>query len=194
MSFKPFSSAKNQLSTLEGAKPNVSLARCDFAEACEAAINQQINIEYTISYLYHGMFAYFDRDNVALPGLAEYFRKSSEEERTHAEKLMKYQTLRGGKVALLPLSAPEIMDFSHSTKGDALYAMELALALEKLNYQNLMKLHGAAEQSGDAQMQDFIEGELLQDQVADIKKTAQYVAQLRSIGKGHAVWHFDKEL
>lgn len=30
------------------------------------------SIEYNISYVYHALYAYFDRDNVALPGLARY--------------------------------------------------------------------------------------------------------------------------
>jgi len=85
------------------------------------------SVEYNVSYVYHSMFAYFDRDNVALKGFAKYvkhklqyalwsyplilflisqtgfqfhfaviveirfFKESSEEEREHAEKLMKYQ-------------------------------------------------------------------------------------------------------
>lgn len=41
---------------------------------------------------------YFDRDDVALPGFAKFFKKSAEEERGHAEKLMKYQNKRGGRI------------------------------------------------------------------------------------------------
>lgn len=44
-----------------------------------------------MSYVYHAMSAYFDRDNVALPGLASYFRAASEEEREHAQTLMDFQ-------------------------------------------------------------------------------------------------------
>ncbi len=44
-----------------------------------------------MSYVYHAMSAYFDRDNVALPGLASYFRAASLEERTHATTLMDFQ-------------------------------------------------------------------------------------------------------
>ncbi|KAK8671955.1 hypothetical protein V6N13_038536 [Hibiscus sabdariffa] len=29
------------------------------------------NVEYNVSYVYHAMFAYFDRDNVALKSLAK---------------------------------------------------------------------------------------------------------------------------
>lgn len=49
------------------------------------------SIEYNMSYVYHAMSAYFDRDNVALPGLASYFRAASEEERGHAQTLMDFQ-------------------------------------------------------------------------------------------------------
>lgn len=41
--------------------------------------------------VYHSLYAFFSRDNVALPGIAAYFKKESEEERHHAELLMDYQ-------------------------------------------------------------------------------------------------------
>lgn len=37
------------------------------------------------------MSTYFNRDNVALPGLASYFRAQSDEERGHAQLLMDFQ-------------------------------------------------------------------------------------------------------
>lgn len=53
------------------------------------------------------------------------------------------------------LSAPQT-DFSHDTKGDALFAMELVLSLEKLNFSKLRILHDVAAAANDAQMCDFI--------------------------------------
>ena len=73
---------------------------CRYHQECEAAMNEQINIEYTISYVYHSLYSYFDRDNVGLPGFAAFFRAASDEERGHAELLMSYQTKRGGRVKL----------------------------------------------------------------------------------------------
>lgn len=32
------------------------------------------SIEYNVSYVYHSLYAYFDRDNVALPGMAAFFK------------------------------------------------------------------------------------------------------------------------
>lgn len=87
-----------------------------------------------------------------------------------------------------------VMDFDHPDKGDALYAMELALALEKLTNEKLLSLHQVAADSNDPQMCDFIEGEFLTEQVEAIKKVSEYVAQLRRVGKGHGVYHFDLQL
>lgn len=65
------------------------------------------------------MSAYFDRDNVSLPGFARYFRDQSQEERGHAQKLMDFLNTRGGRVALKALVPPET-EFSEDTRGDAL--------------------------------------------------------------------------
>ncbi|KAK5795684.1 ferritin-3, chloroplastic-like [Gossypium arboreum] len=190
--FEPFEEVKKELN-LVPTVPQMSLARQKFADECEAAINEQINVEYNVSYVYHAMFAYFDRDNVALKGLAKFFKESSLEEREHAEKLMEYQNKRGGQVKLQSIIMP-LSEFDHAEKGDALYAMELALSLEKLTNEKLLNLHNVAERNHDSQLTDFIEGEFLAEQVESIKKISEYVAQLRRVGKGHGVWHFDQML
>jgi ferritin heavy chain len=192
--FEPFSEVKKDLEKVEKTNPaSQSFARVDFHQELEAAINEQINIEYNMSYIYHAMYAYFDRDNIGLPGLAKYFKDESEDERSHAEKLMAYQNTRGGRVSLKSIMLPE-MDYSNEDKGDALYAMELALSLEKLNFQKLRELVALADDHNDAQMSDYILNELLKQQVVDVKKVSEYVSQLRRVGKGLGVWQFDQEL
>lgn len=49
------------------------------------------SIEYNLSYVYHSMASYFNRDNVGLPGLTQYFRGESLSERGHAQLLMDFQ-------------------------------------------------------------------------------------------------------
>ncbi|VVB12828.1 unnamed protein product [Arabis nemorensis] len=172
---------------------NTSLARQRYADVCEATINEQINVEYNVSYVYHSMYAYFDRDNVALKGLAKFFKESSDEEREHAEKFMEYQNKRGGRVKLHPIVSP-ISEFEHGEKGDALYAMELALSLEKLTNEKLLNLHSVASENNDPQLADFVESEFLGEQIEAIKKISDFITQLRMVGKGHGVWHFDQRL
>ncbi|RYR27140.1 hypothetical protein Ahy_B02g061475 isoform A [Arachis hypogaea] len=77
-------------------------------------------MEYNASYVCHSLFAYFDRDDIALKGFAKFFKESSEEKREHAEKLMKYQNIRVGRVTLYSITgAPS--EFAQAKKGDALY-------------------------------------------------------------------------
>lgn len=190
--FEPFEEVKQELA-LVPSSPDKSLARQKYADDCEAAINEQINVEYNVSYVYHSLFAYFDRDNVALRGMAKFFKESSEEEREHAEKLMKYQNKRGGRVKLQSIILP-LTEFDHEEKGDALYAMELSLALERLVNEKLLITHGVATRCNDPHTTEFIEREFLEEQVEAIKKISEYVAQLRRVGKGHGVWHFDQML
>ncbi|KAF5752594.1 hypothetical protein HS088_TW01G00509 [Tripterygium wilfordii] len=171
--FEPFEEVKKELN-LVPTLPHVSLARQKYTDDSEAAINEQINVEYNVSYVYHAMFAYFDRDNIALKGLAKFFKESSEEEREHAEKLMEYQNKRGGKVKLQSILMP-LSEFDHAEKGDALYAMELALSLEKLTNEKLLNLHSVAEKNKDVQLSDFIESTFLAEQVESIKKISEYV-------------------
>ncbi|KAG6553816.1 hypothetical protein Mapa_004733 [Marchantia paleacea] len=191
--FEPFREVQSDAFLLPS-DSHKSLARQRFDQSCESAINDQINVEYNVSYIYHALFAYFDRDNVALRGFAKYFKEASEEEREHAEKLMKYQNKRGGRVKLNTIVNP-ISEFDNSEKGDALHAMELALSLEKLTMEKLYCLHKVAEDAHDVQLTDYIESEFLSEQIEAIKKVSEYVAQLRRIGMdGHGIYHFDRNL
>ncbi|KAJ0960065.1 hypothetical protein J5N97_000180 [Dioscorea zingiberensis] len=191
--FEPFEELKKESSLLIPSMPDQSIARQKYSDECEAAVNDQINVEYNVSYVYHAMYAYFDRDNVALRGLAKFFKESSEEEREHAEKLMEYQNKRGGRVKLQSILMP-LTEFDHPEKGDALNAMELALSLEKLTNEKLLNLHNVACHCNDVQLADYVESEFLGEQVEAIKKISEYVAQLRRVGKGHGTWHFDQML
>ncbi|CAL5229455.1 g12781 [Coccomyxa viridis] len=199
VTFNPFREVEPQLEALSGTGnglnevPEHSLARVDYALEAEYGVNEQINVEYNISYIYHSMFAYFDRDNVGLPGFARYFMEASHDERHHAELLMRQQTLRGGRVKLQTIMVPET-EYTHKEKGEALYAMELALSLEKLNFTKLRELWKIANEAEDGQLTDFIEGQLLHQQAIDIKQAAIYVSELRRVGKGLGVFEFDRYL
>ncbi len=60
--------------------------------------------EYSMSYQYHAMSNYFNRDNVGLPGFAAFFRASSLEERNHAQQLMDFQVQKYSHVHILRAS------------------------------------------------------------------------------------------
>ena len=79
---------------------------------------------------------YFDRDDVANYGFAAYFKKNSDEEREHAEKFIKYQNKRGGRVVFQDVAKPSTMEW-----GTPLEAMEAVLELEKTVRNYFIKLN-----------------------------------------------------
>jgi len=152
-------------------------------------VNRQINMELYASYCYMSMSYYFDRDDVALPGFAHFFKKSSDEEREHAEKLMKFQNQRGGRIVLQDVKKPDRDEW-----GTGLDAMQVALSLEKSVNQALLDLHALADSHKDAQMTDFLEGNYLQEQVEAIKEISDHITNLKRVGSGLGEYQYDKSL
>ncbi|KAI0218255.1 hypothetical protein L0F63_006298 [Massospora cicadina] len=166
-----------------------ALARQNFSAASEESLNQQINMEQRASLVYASMSAYFGRDDVALPGLEKFFKKSSEEESEHAFKLIKYQNMRGGRVILNGIEGPE------NDWKSAVNAVESALQLEKDVNRSLLNLHRVAAESEDPQMCDYLEGEFLKEQVESIKMLSDLLTQLKMVGgAGLGLYLWDKEL
>jgi len=167
---------------------SVSQVRQNYHSESEAGINRQINMELYASYTYQSMAFYFDRDDVSLPGFAKFFRKSSEEEREHAEKFMAYQNKRGGRIVLQDIKKPNRDEW-----GTALEAMKVTLELEKSVNQSLLDLHKVASNHDDAQMCDFLETEYLEEQVKAIKEIGDHITQLKRVGTGVGEYLYDKE-
>jgi len=166
----------------------MSQCRQNYHSECEAGINRQINMELYASYTYQSMAFYFDRDDVALPGFSKYFSKASEEEREHAEKFMKYQNKRGGRVVLQDIKKPDRDEW-----GTGLEAMQIALQLEKSVNQSLLDLHKVSTSHDDPQMCDFLETEYLEEQVKSIKEIGDHITQLKRVGPGLGEYLYDKE-
>jgi ferritin heavy chain len=89
--------------------------------------------------------------------------------------------------------APPQMEFDHDEKGDALFAMDLALSLEKLNFQKLENLSEIAEKHNDPALSDFVD-DLLAIQVDEVREYAIHVSKLRRVGKGLGVYEYDRML
>uniref|UniRef100_A0A1W7RAJ3 Ferritin n=1 Tax=Hadrurus spadix TaxID=141984 RepID=A0A1W7RAJ3_9SCOR len=165
-----------------------SQVRQNYDEECEKGINKQINMELYASYVYLSMAYHFDRDDVALPGFHKFFKKMSDEEREHAQKLLKYQNQRGGRIVLEDIKRPESDEW-----GCGLDAMQTALALEKDVNSALLELHKLATDKVDPQLCDFLETHYLTEQVESIKELADYITNLKRVGQGLGEYMFDHE-
>ena len=185
----------------------------NWSDRCENILNEQINLEYWASLQYHTMFAYFDRDYVGLKNIAEFFNKSSHEEREHAHKFIKYQNMRGGKVVIgdvknfeFEVDIDSIFNNNNNNNSieeenthnfhnhDVLKGFKKALEMEEKVYLKLLEVHKVGEEENDPQFCDFIEGEFLSEQIEAINQLGVYISQIKRIGSnnGHGLWDFDK--
>uniref|UniRef100_UPI00398EA2CC ferritin, higher subunit-like n=1 Tax=Pristiophorus japonicus TaxID=55135 RepID=UPI00398EA2CC len=162
----------------------------NYHKDCEAAVNQQVNMELCSSYDITSMSFYFDRDDVALRHFAEFFKEQSHEEREHAEKLIEFQNRRGGQIILVDVKKPEQAEWNNG-----LEAMQRALQMEKNVNQSLLYLHKLSTGSTDPHLCDFLETHYLDEQVKMIKKLGDHITNLKRLGapeNGLGEYLFDK--
>ncbi|XP_043350768.1 ferritin heavy chain A-like isoform X1 [Dermochelys coriacea] len=182
-----------------------SQVRQNFHAECEAAINSLVNLELYAGYVYLSMLEavvplliswtlpqsyYFDRDDVALRHMAQFLKEQSHEEREHAEKFLKYQNKRGGRIVLWDIKKPERDEW-----GNSLEALQCALQLEKTLNQALLDLHKLAMEKNDPHLCDFLESDYLEEQVKAIKQLGDHLTNLKRLGapqNGMGEYLFDK--
>ncbi|XP_053307465.1 ferritin heavy chain B-like [Spea bombifrons] len=167
-----------------------SQLRQNYSQDSEAAINRMVNLKMYASYTYLSMSYYFNRDDVALHHVAEFFEELSHEEQEHAEKFQKYQNKRGGRIVLQDVKKPERDEWVNS-----LDAMQTALNLEKTVNQALLDVHRVATDRNDPHLCDFLESEQLEEHAKRIKKLGDYITNLKRLGvpqNGMGEYLFDK--
>ena len=96
----------------------------------EGALNNQINLEFSASYIYLGMALYMDAEH--LSGFSSWMVAQSDEERTHARRLLLYMLDRNGNVDLETIPRPKV-DY-----GSINEVFEASLEQEKNNTKILL--------------------------------------------------------
>ncbi|MBI4428501.1 MAG: ferritin [Ignavibacteriales bacterium] len=141
------------------------------------AINEQIMHEFSSSYVYLSMSAYFQSTN--LPGFAHWLMIQSREEYSHALKLYNHVIERGGKVELENIPKPkadfnnplDVMKkvFEHEQKVTALIHALYELAVKEKDY------------PAQVMLQWFIE-----EQVEEEKNANEVIHLLKQVGEAPA--------
>ena len=155
-------------------------------KAMEEALNNQIAMEFSSSYIYLSMAAHFEHEN--LPGFANWMRIQSEEERLHAMKIFNFINDRGGRVVLQTLPQPP------TEYGAPLEIFQKALAHEEKVSASINNLYGLAMREGDYAAQVML-GWFVNEQVEEEKNATAVVEQLKRIGDdGPALIMLDREM
>ena len=160
-------------------------------QTLERLVNSQINLELKAFHYYNALYSYFMNDSVGFPGLANYFKKSADEELEHARKFIDYQNTRGGIVNIDVIEKPNF-SFDNSIEESILYqGLNLALDLEQAVYESIQKMY---KNCNDPGLEDFLD-DFTQEQLQGQYDLGVKLRQLKIIGKdGHGLVHFDNEM
>ncbi|XP_035872763.1 ferritin heavy chain-like [Phyllostomus discolor] len=143
---------------------------------CDAAINNQVNLQLHASYVYMSMACYFDRGDVALKHFSLFFLRQSNKEREHADYLLGLQNQRGSKPHLWNIPRPEEENWENGLR-----VLECALQLAKRVQQSLLSLHQLATEK-HGQVYHFLEGGYLHEQMVFIQELEDHITNLRKLG------------
>jgi len=165
--------------------------RYELYPACMLLLRSQVNKEMHASLVYMNMAAHFDRNGIARKGFAKLFRENSKEEREHAQKLIDYLNLRGGKFTQFNVDMPE-----KTSWNNALEALTDAIILEKEVYNQLHHIHDVADtHCKDSHLMDFLEREYFTEQVESIDMFIRHSSRLSAMSdEGLAEYLYDLEL
>jgi ferritin len=155
-------------------------------ERVAQAINDQINAELMASYSYLAMSAYCEYTN--FPGCARWLRLQSQEEHTHAMKLIDFMLDRHSRVELNAIQGPQgefpsIQD-----------VFEYALRQEQQTSAQIDNLYAIAHQEKAYQVLPLLEW-FLTEQVEEEKSARQIVAKYQLVkGDPASLLEIDREL
>merc|ERR1712050_580251 len=168
---------------------NHSQIRQNYHEECEALVNKQVNMELYASYVYTSMFTYFARDDLALPGFADFFSKTAAKEWHHGAILMKYQTMRGGRVVLQDITKPTTMEW-----GTPLEVLVTVLELHKKMTDSLLELQAKAMAKADFHLVTFVQEKFLNYHVKFFKIIGDLVTMTKRVGDGLGIHMIDTDI
>jgi ferritin heavy chain len=185
---------KDEINNLSNGNSQESNCRKgNWSKEDECMINNQIIIEMNAFHIYNFLYSHFSSDSVGFPGLANFFKKSSDEELEHARKFIDYQNIRGGKVSFdksLIIPNVNFLD-NNSSKSIPYQSISYALDMEHKVYESILNISNT---TNDTALEDFLD-DFLQDQLKDQYELSVLLKQLEHIGNnGFGLYQFDKEL
>lgn len=156
------------------------------SEAMQTALNDQIQKEFHSAYIYLGMAAYFEAEN--LPGAASWMRHQAEEEQEHAMKIFEFLNDRSVRVVLGAIGQPPV-DYA-----SPLAVFEAAYAHEQKVTKSIHDLYALALKENDYPSQVMLQW-FIDEQVEEEKNASSIVAQLKMVGDSPAaMFMIDRQL
>ncbi len=140
----------------------------------EKALNDQINAELYSAYLYKAMEMYLH--SVDLPGMANWMNVQTQEELAHAEGMIQFINLRGGRVILTAIEMPKKEWNSAAEVFADAYDHEAKVVTVKIH-----KLMDLAIKEKDHAFNQFLQW-YVAEQVEEEDNTGTLARKLKKIG------------
>lgn len=156
------------------------MSRQNWSEECEKLINEQINLELSAYHYYLKLYCFFSKSTINMPKIANFFKKSSDEEKEHAEQFMDYQNLRGGNIEIKTVSSNILNISEENSKYQCLIeAFKSILELEKKVNSSILNIHSKA----DPHLSDFLESNFIDEQVKANDEIYRIINDIKFIGE-----------
>jgi ferritin len=157
-----------------------------FSDRLNNAFNTQIKNELNSAYIYLGMAAYFDNQN--LPGFAHWMRAQAQEELAHAMKFYDFVYERDGSVDLEGLDQPKA-DYE-----SPLAAFQAAYEHEQFISGTIHHLYRLAQEEDDYASRPLLHW-FIEEQVEEEATARTIVEQLQMIGESKTgIFMLDRQL
>ncbi len=143
-----------------------------------AAINEEIGLEFFASHQYTATAAYFD--SITLKKLSKMFMKQADEERGHAMKFVKYVMETGGHVEIPDVKAPQ------ATFAGVEEAVRLALDWEIEVTKRCNALMALAIEQKDYAAQDFLRW-FVTEQVEEVNTMDNLLRVVKQAGERNLI-------
>lgn len=176
-------------SSLGGVPRSNITIRQNFSDESENLINQLINNILFGCYTCTSMAYYFDRPNISLFGMANFYRWCAREGYQCSRLLMDYLVVRGGEVQFQTIKKPEKDEW-----GTPLESLEYLVDLKKEKYQSVLKVYSDASEHNDAHLNDFLETVILRPLVEFLRKVAVLITNIERAGPKLGEYQFNKDL
>lgn len=155
------------------------------SQKLQDALNEQMKNEFYSAYIYKGMQAYFDSEE--LKGFGNWFRVQTLEELTHGEKFFNFLLEAGGQADL------RAMDPVKTAYKSPLEAFEAALKHEQFVTSRINQLMDLARKESNHAAQIFLQW-FVTEQIEEEASVTTYVRKLKMVkGDGRGVLLLDQE-
>ena len=155
-------------------------------ERISTALADQITLELAASIVYLQLAIVLE--DADLPGMANWMRLQSEEEREHAAKFIEHSIDRGERPQIGAIAAPMY------TGTTVLDAFEASLAHEKKVSESIRNLYRLAQEVGDIDSIPLLHW-FISEQIEEEASVGEIVGRLKLIGEdGSGLLRLDAEM